>query len=151
MRGVRLWNEISEYYNVRIIAEKGLLCFRSLDGECTEISLSSVNVNRDLSSNQEEADTKVILHALNVLHESQQCKIHLRSPSGDTDILVIALGMIPYPERIYYDSGVGKNRRCILLSEYVIPQEERDALIGFHAVTGNDYTSSFFGKGKEKC
>ena len=97
--------------------------FLSKDGECTEISLSSVNVNRDLSSNQEEADTKVILHALNVLHESQQYKIHLRSPSGDTDIPVIALGMIPYQERIYYDSGVRKNRRCILLSDYVYPKK----------------------------
>ena len=40
---------------------------------------------------------------------------------------------------------------CVLLSEFQVPDDERKALIGFHAVTGNDYTSAFFGKGKGKC
>ena len=29
--------------------------------------------------------------------------------------------------------------------------KEKSALIGFHAFTGNDYTSAFFGKGNQSC
>ena len=32
-----------------------------------------------------------------------------------------------------------------------INEQGKEALIGFHAITGNDYISSFFGKGKRKC
>ena len=69
--------------------------FLSRDCECKEISLSALLVNRDLSSNQEEADTKVVLHILHILQQSPGYKVHLRSPSADTDILVILLAMIP--------------------------------------------------------
>ena len=37
------------------------------------------------------------------------------------------------------------------MSDFQLPDDERLALIGFHAATGNDYTSAFFGKGKTKC
>ena len=30
-------------------------------------------------------------------------------------------------------------------------ENQRDALIGFHSVTGTDYTSAFFRKGKKRC
>ena len=53
--------------------------------------------------------------------------------------------------RVFYDYGDGKHRNCLLLSDYHLSEDERKALIGFHAVTGNDYTSAFFGKGKGKC
>ena len=59
--------------------------------------------------------------------------------------------MIPTPNRVFYDYGAGKNRKCICLNEYRVPRDEKEALIGFHAVTGNDYTSAFFGKGTQKC
>ena len=32
-----------------------------------------------------------------------------------------------------------------------INEQESEALIGIHAITGNDYISSVFGKGKPKC
>ena len=32
-----------------------------------------------------------------------------------------------------------------------INEQEKEALIGFHAIAGNDYISSFLGKGKRKC
>ena len=53
--------------------------------------------------------------------------------------------------RVFYDYGVGKHRNFLLLSDYQLLEDERKALIGFHAVTENDYTSTFFGKGKGKC
>ena len=45
-------------------------------------------------SDQEEADTKVVLHAMRFLSENKEESVCIRSPSGDTDILVIALGTI---------------------------------------------------------
>ena len=123
----------------------------SKDGECTEVTMSSVSTNEVLCSNQEEADTKVILHTLNAIGQSPNSRVHLRFPSADTDIIVIALAMLPHPDRVYYDSGVGKNRICVRLSDFDVPDAEKKTLIGFHAVTGNDYVSAFFGKGKSKC
>ena len=46
-----------------------------------------------LKSDQEEADTKVVLHAIHALGETTG-NICIRSPSGDTDIFVIALAKI---------------------------------------------------------
>ena len=122
----------------------------SRDGECDEVTSSAVNRLDHLSGNQEEADTKVILHTLDAL-DKYDSKIHSRSPSADTEILVLCIALIQNPERVYYDYGVGKNRNSVCLNDYQVPPDEREALIGFHAVTGNDYTSAFFGKGKDKC
>ena len=48
-----------------------------------------------LSSNQEEADTKLLLYASHVLHKSQNRNVVLRSPSGDVDINILCLAMFP--------------------------------------------------------
>ena len=59
--------------------------------------------------------------------------------------------MIPNPNRLFYDYGAGKNRKCICFNEYRVLRDEKEALIRIHAVTGNDYTSAFLGKGKQEC
>ena len=122
----------------------------SKDGDCKEVTLSSVSNLEDLCSNQEEADTKVALHTLHALTQSLTSRVHLRSPSADTDILVIVLALVSYPDRVYYDYGVVKNS-CVVLADFDIPISDKNALVGFHSVTGNDYTSAFFSKGKGKC
>ena len=119
----------------------------SRDGDCHEITASSVRLLNNLSSNQEEADTKVILHAVDALHAEDNSKAQLRSLSGDNNILVLAITLIPTLNRVFYDYSTGKNRKCICLNEYHVPRDEKEAFIGLHAVTGNDYTS-FFRKGK---
>ena len=80
---------------------------------------------------------KVIPHTLQALNESLVSKVHLRSPSADADILVIALNLIPHIQldRVFYGYGVGKHRNCLLLSDFQLPDDERLALIGFHAAT----------------
>ena len=134
---------------LRIVEASKMLLSR--DGDCHEITESSVTRLNHLSSNQEEADTKMILHTVDALQTEENSKVHLRSPSGDTDILVLAITLIPTPNHVVYDYGAGKNRACICLNEYRVPRDGKEALIGFHAVTRNDYTSAFFGKGKQKC
>ena len=122
------------------------------DNECFDVSSTSV-IQSNLQSNQEEADTKVILHAFQAMTETNRL-VHLRSPSGDTDILVLSLGLITdrrHLERIYYDYGNGKNRKGTWLSKIPLDDTLRDALVGFHAFTGNDYISTLFRKGKKMC
>ena len=91
-----------------------------------------------LKSDQEEADTKVVLHAIHALGETTG-NICIRSPSGDTDIFVIALAKIAEKNRIKMDYGNGKNRKGVWLDEIDLPANQCDALIGFHSFTGNDY------------
>ena len=61
-------------------------------------TLTDVN---DLCSNQEQADTKIVIHALHSLHHSQIPTINIHSPSGDTDILVLTIvHLYNYKEKI---------------------------------------------------
>ena len=92
----------------------------------------------------------MILHTVDALQAQDNSKVHLRSPSGDTDILVLAITLVPTLNCVFYDYGAGKNRKCICLNEYHVPRDEKEALIRFHVKTGNDYTIAFFGKGKQK-
>ena len=73
----------------------------------------------------------------------------LRSPSGDTDIMVFAVSLIfSSKDRVFIDYGNGKNRKAVKLSNVNMATDLKQALVGFHAFTGNDYVSSFFTEGK---
>jgi len=114
------------------------------------IRASGVVVKEELSSNQEEADTKVILHSHQSMQDDPSSKVVLRSHSGDTDILILAISLLDC-NRVYYDYGKGKTRKGFWMNNITIEDRHRIALIGFHAFTGNDYVSSFFKKGKKMC
>ena len=62
------------------------------DNDCRLVQLGNVEERYHLTNNQEEADTRVILYSLDVLNNKDMF-VYLRSPSGDTDILVLALGI----------------------------------------------------------
>ena len=71
------------------------------DDECITVTYDSTEENVDLKSNQEEADMKVILHAMNVIRSSGN--VVVRSPSGDTGIMVLALALIDDLAKVYFD------------------------------------------------
>ena len=105
-----------------------------------------------LCSNQEEADTKVILHAKHATESSDEGIAIIRSHSGDIDIAVIALShFIEDADRVILDTNTGKYRKTLGLDQIDMTKEQKSSLIGFHAFTGNDYNSSFFRKGKQVC
>ena len=122
----------------------------SIENNCTKLTLSSVTEEIQLSSNQEEADTKILLHCQHVRERYPQKGIIVRSLSADIDILVILLGKSEC-QQIYLDSGTGLHRKGIKLSDIEMSTERKRCLIGFHAFTGNDYISSFFRKAKAAC
>ena len=53
------------------------MIYSSLDGVCLKITQDTVTEETQQSSNQEEADTKLLLHAKHVLHENQNQNVVL--------------------------------------------------------------------------
>ena len=124
----------------------------SMDGICYGITKDSVEVIDELSSNQEEADTKLLLHAKHAKEMDQNRSVLVRSPSGDVDINVLFTSMFKEDNTdIYIDYGSGKFRKILQLNSIDMSDEHKSALIGFHAFTGNDYVSSIFRKSKKFC
>ena len=113
------------------------------------VAYHSTEENVDLKSNQEEADTKVILHAINVIRSGGDAVI--RSPSGDTDIMVVALALIDDLVKVYFDYCNGKCKKRMCLGAVGMKDEEKKALVGFHSFTGNDYIPAIFRKRKKQC
>ena len=105
----------------------------------------------NLQSQHEEADTLVAFHA----KQAPEGNILVRST--DTDVLVILLGLAGRSRRsnIILDYGSGNHRRYIGVSNIAAILNEKqagmtEALLGMHALTGCDFTSCFFRKGKLK-
>ena len=103
------------------------------------------------NSEQEEADTKILLHAVDST-TSGATSIHIHSP--DTDVLVLALRRYPnLCKDTSFMTGTGKKRRVIPLLPIVeaLGPSKSAALPAFHALSGADNTGSFAGKGKVTC
>ena len=119
--------------------------YHSADGICQLITRQGIEMVGDLSSNQEEADTKVVLHASHALNAQPDKTVIVRNYSGDTDITIIMLSLIiDHFKRLILDSNKGKDRKLLRLSDVNMSIQEKRSLIGFHAFTGNDYVSSSF-------
>ena len=100
--------------------------------------------------NQEEADTKVILHSGHAISTTEG-SIILRSSSGDVDVMIIAISLTDTSKHVLVDYGNGKNRKGVWLNSIDFDDNIGAVLIWFHAFTGNDYASSIFKRGKQGC
>ena len=120
--------------------------------DCIMVTRETVLQIPDLNSTQEEADTKVVLHANHVLTGNEEGVAIIRSHSGDIDIVVIALSHYVHDaERVILDSNTGRNRKTFKMSDIDLTLEQRRSLMGFHAFIGCDYNSAFFHRGKQVC
>ena len=103
--------------------------FISLDG------LLTCYVVDELKCDHEEADTRMLTHAL---HASLLCNnIVIKSP--DTDVFLIALNAsLEINANLFFETGVGNGRRIIPLNliKQCIGYQWCSALIGLHAFTG---------------
>ena len=111
------------------------------------IKEDQVTVLPNLNSDHEKAHTKLValVCAANVPSEES---IMVRSPSDDIDILTLFVAHDFRDTKVFTDNGTGKNRKIIEVTSSQLSAEEKKALIGVHAFSGNDYVSSFFRKGK---
>ena len=101
-----------------------------------------------LQTNQEEADTKMILHALDATaNGATQLQIH--SPA--TNVFILALRRYPeLCENTLFVTGRGQHHRIIELKQIAetLGPEKIAGLPAFHALTGADNTGILFRKGK---
>ena len=103
-----------------------------------------------LTSTQEEADTIMILHALDASRSGYT--VHILSP--DTDLFVLGLSnLLQLGKDTCILVGQGDKQRLVPLKPIhdVLGNEKAKALLGFHAFTGCDTTGRFAGKGKRTC
>ena len=143
----------NELVNNRMLILTSLDCeciFFSMHNICYKISKECITEIQELSSNQEEVDTKLLLHAKHALRDNNL--VIIRSPSGDVDINILFLAMFQTNDnKIWLDYNTGDHRRVLPLNAIDMDSDKKSALIGFHALTGNDYVSSFFKRSKEIC
>lgn len=102
----------------------------------------------ELMSNQEETDTRVILYINYAVRMGYQSAV-VRTP--DTDIFLILLHYASsIPINIYLDTGTGKSRRIVNVTELAntMGSEYCTSVLGLYVFTGEDVTSAFKGKGK---
>ena len=118
---------------------------RSVDGQvtCTEVP--------ELASTQEEADTKMMLHAK---HASEQGYQNIIIKSSNTDVEVLScFFQSQIQSTVFIRSGTRQRSRLISIPSIInhVGQDMCRALIGMHAFTGCDSVSAFSGKGKTKA
>ena len=105
-----------------------------------------------LQSNHEEADRKVILHAVDT---TSRGATYLRIYSPDTDVFVLAFRRYSSLCRnTLFITGTRRNHREIQLHPIyqALGPERAATLPAFHALSGADDTGCFFsGKGKATC
>ena len=98
-----------------------------------------------LSSSQEEADTRIILHCLNVRTSLPDAKtIVVRSQ--DMDVLVLLARYCKGINlRILFDTGTGNKRRLLNVNDIVQNKSEDIVAVlpAIHCFTGCDTTSAF--------
>ena len=104
-------------------------------------------------SNHEEADTRMFLHLFGAVICGHKKVLII---ANDSDIVVLgvrAFALISSLDELWIAYSMGANRRYVAIHEVVasIGQTRSLGLPGFHAFTGCDTTSSFFGKGKKSA
>ena len=100
--------------------------------------------------NQEEADTRLLLHVHDIASRGLKKILIIAS---DTDVVVISLYIFYslFIEELWIEFGAGKHRRWLPIHRYaaLLGEETCRALPLWYALTGCDTVSSFAGRGKK--
>ena len=127
--------------------------------EVLRITQNTTEKIHELTSNHQEADTRILLHAR---HASLSYK-EIFGSTPDTDLFFIMLSMMPDMNiKLYMLTGTGSKRRIIDMNavgddifnnQNQTSSSKNDllkALIRFHCFTGCDTLSWFVGRAKLK-
>ena len=101
-----------------------------------------------LSSNQEEADTRIILHAAHAAEEGYRAVV---VTAEDTDVMFLCLALSPDISCPLFQKCGTKNRvRYIDINQlrHGLGDDVFNYLIGMQSYTGCDTVSAFVGRGK---
>lgn len=127
--------------------------FTTCGTSCKELNfvnsqLATSNDVPALNCDHEEADTRLVAHAL---HASQQSFQTVIVSSPDTNVAIMCLGHACHFKSLGFLTGTKTKRRIIdiVKCSQALGKEMQSSLVGLHAFTGCDSVSSFSGKGKK--
>ena len=104
-----------------------------------------------LQSDHEEADTRIILHALDAIANGyDRVLVHCQ----DTDVLLLMIHFLGhYNAEVWMMSGTSRQKKYYPINKISqkLSQTVVENILGFHALTGCDSTSSFTGFGNKTC
>ena len=130
--------------------QNGKILYVTVDDKCYKItSRGSVEISA-LQCHQEEADGRLLLHAV---HAARECEAVVIC-SEDTDVFIMCLAFHDKVGAALFQKCGTKTRRRVVDIRKVAATIGIDvcrALIGLHAYTGCDTVSTFAGKGKVKA
>ena len=106
--------------------------------------------------NHEEADTRICVHVGDALRKGDK---HILIQTVDTDVVIILIGLFHNLQQtyegihLYVAFGAGKNYKEFSINHICdsLGVDKCVALPAFHAFTGCDTTSQFYGKGKKSA
>ena len=122
--------------------------FVACEEECHQISPEAAFTVEELSSTQEEADTRILLH---LSHAARSDYSTLIVASEDTDVFILCVSFKHLiPSSIFFKCGTQTRVRYIRSTSIVqaLGQNLCSSLLGMHAYTGCDTVSAFAGRGK---
>lgn len=114
-------------------------------------NIDNLSINMDLHDH-EEADTLLVLHAIEVAQRSPFTECVIYSP--DTDVFLLLVHYYPkLPPATKFQTGRGNDSRLIDIGNCfeAIGPLRASAVLGFHTFTGCDQTGKFCGKSKSSC
>ena len=125
----------------------GMECHKLTAGE------NGIDCNRldELCTQQEEADTRILLHASHAASNGHDC-IAIKSPDTDVAVLPCTLSHSINANMLFCIDT--KQRRRYLDMTAIgqsLGEDVCKALPGMHALTGRDSTSAFVGKVKRQA
>ena len=104
---------------------------------------------QELSSDHEEADTRIVLHARDAaVRGYHQVNVLCR----DTNVLVLLLAhRQDLCQEISMFFSTSRTKRYFAVHKISLPEEKRKSLLAFHTITGCDTTSQSGGTGKQSA
>ena len=137
--------------NAHLLNDK--LLYVTCEEKCFIISDGNLPTMANLDSTQEEADTRLLLHA----HDASVNYYNIVIQTPDTDVLILAIAMWVTETKFYVKTGKQHKLKPIDVEkvvdgiDYNNKADVSEALLGLHAFTGCDTTSAFHGRGKVKA
>lgn len=118
----------------------------------------SIGTERSMTDcNHEEADTRIVVHVVHAIQDPNVSSVLVRTV--DTDVVVILVGKLNLFRDInpgvnlWVAFGMGRNFSLISINSIgdFLCEARSVSLPVFHALTGCDTTSTFYGKGKKSA
>lgn len=121
-----------------------------------DVSSQMIDINQLVAPcSHEEADARIFVHAR---HAAEQGSKVIMVKANETDVLVIAISVLPTLQQIglqqlWIAFGQGRNLRWIPVHDLClsIGLKKTGGILFFHAFTGCDVVSAFHGKGKKSA